>query len=200
MRRPCGTVLDGMGRAGYDLAGRALLGGSARDVLSCYGPLRGLPRLALLALFARKPAEGELVMDGICVAAAHRGSGIGGLYVAANPIADLVEAQARHLDVLGVVTFFTSTELRIGDIDDPRRLAATIRPLDENAARHEHFAAFAETCADRLARGADLSGAERLTLAVELAAEFSRAMTPDPLFPRSCCPGPGPIGRGGRRR
>ncbi|WP_436846628.1 GNAT family N-acetyltransferase [Streptomyces niveus] len=68
-----------VGVAGYDLAGRALTGGTTRDVLSAYGPLRGLPRLALLALFARKPAEGELVMDGICVAAAHRGSGIGGL-------------------------------------------------------------------------------------------------------------------------
>ncbi|MFF0445784.1 GNAT family N-acetyltransferase [Streptomyces sp. NPDC004609] len=68
-----------VGVAGYDLAGRSLTGGSARDVLSGYGLLRGLPRLALLALFERRPAEGELVMDGICVAAAHRGSGIGGL-------------------------------------------------------------------------------------------------------------------------
>ncbi|MEV0280563.1 GNAT family N-acetyltransferase [Streptomyces sp. NPDC050610] len=77
------TALDGAGRvvgvAGYQLAGRALMGGSARDVLSAYGPLRGVPRLALLALLARRPAEGELVMDGICVAAAHRGAGIGSL-------------------------------------------------------------------------------------------------------------------------
>lgn len=68
--------------AGYKLAGRALTGGSARDVLSVYGPLRGPPRLALLALlalFTRKPAEGEPMMDGICVAAALRGTGIGGL-------------------------------------------------------------------------------------------------------------------------
>ncbi|WP_217999830.1 hypothetical protein, partial [Actinomadura formosensis] len=58
------TALDGAGRvvgvAGYKLAVRALTGGTARDVLSVYGLLRGLPRLALLALFTRKPAEGEL--------------------------------------------------------------------------------------------------------------------------------------------
>ncbi|MEV0261240.1 GNAT family N-acetyltransferase [Streptomyces sp. NPDC050617] len=77
------TALDGAGRvvgvAGYHLAGRALMGGSARDVLSAYGPLRGVPRLALLALLTRRPAEGELVMDGICVAAERRGAGIGSL-------------------------------------------------------------------------------------------------------------------------
>ncbi|CAM5447911.1 molybdopterin-guanine dinucleotide biosynthesis protein MobC [Streptomyces spiroverticillatus] len=77
------TALGGTGRVvgvvGYQLDGRGLTGGTARDVLSAYGPLRGLPRLALLALFTRKPAEGELVMDGICVAPDHRGTGIGGL-------------------------------------------------------------------------------------------------------------------------
>ncbi|MEU3451644.1 GNAT family N-acetyltransferase [Streptomyces thermolilacinus] len=67
------------GVAGYRLGDRALTGGGARDVLSAYGPLRGLPRLAVLALFERTPAEGELVMDGIAVDAAHRGRGIGGL-------------------------------------------------------------------------------------------------------------------------
>ncbi|MCX4733721.1 N-acetyltransferase [Streptomyces sp. NBC_01363] len=101
------TVLDGMGRVigitGYDLAGRALLGGSARDVLSCYGPLRGLPRLALLALFTRKPAEGELVMDGICVAAAHRGSGIGGLLLREVAAVAAENACSRiRLDVIDV--------------------------------------------------------------------------------------------------
>ncbi|MFD8599232.1 GNAT family N-acetyltransferase [Kitasatospora sp. NPDC059646] len=77
------VALDGTGRvvgvAGYRLAGRGLTGGSARDVLSAYGLAAGLPRLALLALLDREPAGAELLMDGICVAAAHRGAGIGGL-------------------------------------------------------------------------------------------------------------------------
>ncbi|MFF2847542.1 GNAT family N-acetyltransferase [Streptomyces sp. NPDC058001] len=101
------TVLDGAGRvvgvAGYDLAGRALTGGTTRDVLSAYGPLRGLPRLALLALFARKPAEGELVMDGICVAAAHRGNGIGGLLLRDIAAVAAENACSRiRLDVIDV--------------------------------------------------------------------------------------------------
>ncbi|MFF9864840.1 GNAT family N-acetyltransferase [Streptomyces sp. NPDC013953] len=75
------ALVDGrvVGVAGYRLGGRGLTGGSAKDVLTAYGPFRGLPRLAVLALFERTPSAGELVMDGIAVAAAHRGAGIGGL-------------------------------------------------------------------------------------------------------------------------
>ncbi|MFJ4013684.1 GNAT family N-acetyltransferase [Streptomyces sp. NPDC090026] len=64
--------------AGYQLGGRGLTGGGVGDVLSAYGLFRGLPRLAVLALFERTPAPGELVMDGIAVDPAHRGMGIGG--------------------------------------------------------------------------------------------------------------------------
>ncbi|MFC8918338.1 GNAT family N-acetyltransferase [Streptomyces sp. NPDC057116] len=71
-----GTVV---GVAGYQLGGRALTGGDVKDVLSAYGLLRGLPRLAVLALFERTPKEGELVMDGIVVDARHRANGIGSL-------------------------------------------------------------------------------------------------------------------------
>ncbi|MEV2256251.1 GNAT family N-acetyltransferase [Streptomyces sp. NPDC050147] len=101
------TALDGAGRvigvAGYDLAGRALNGGSARDVLSKYGPLRGPLRLALLVLLTRKPAEGELVMDGICVAAAHRGAGIGALLLREIAAVGAENACRRiRLDVIDV--------------------------------------------------------------------------------------------------
>ncbi len=68
-----------VGVASHRLGGRALTGGGARDVVSAYGVFRGLPRLAVLALFERTPAAGELVMDGIAVDAAYRGRGIGGL-------------------------------------------------------------------------------------------------------------------------
>lgn len=67
-----------LGVAGYQLGARALLGGTAGDVLAQYGRVRGLPRLALLALLERTAAPGELVMDGICVAPQARGGGIGG--------------------------------------------------------------------------------------------------------------------------
>ncbi|MFD3808141.1 GNAT family N-acetyltransferase [Streptomyces sp. NPDC058619] len=48
-------------------------------MLSDYGTLRGLPRVALLALLERTPKDGELVMDGIAVDSARRGRGIGSL-------------------------------------------------------------------------------------------------------------------------
>ncbi|MEU0058629.1 GNAT family N-acetyltransferase [Streptomyces sp. NPDC006334] len=89
--------------AGYRLDGRALTGGGVKDVLSAYGPVRGLPRLALLALFERTPAPGELVMDGIAVDAAHRGRGIGSLLL--RQIAAIAAESACHrvrLDVIDV--------------------------------------------------------------------------------------------------
>ncbi|WP_078628237.1 GNAT family N-acetyltransferase [Streptomyces sp. NRRL F-2664] len=66
-----------VGVAGYRLGGRGLTGGGVRDVLTGYGHLRGLPRLAVLALLERTPRPGELVMDGIAVEASHRGMGTG---------------------------------------------------------------------------------------------------------------------------
>ncbi|MFE4588343.1 PaaX family transcriptional regulator C-terminal domain-containing protein [Streptomyces laurentii] len=131
----------------------------------------------------------------------------GGLYVAANPIEDLVEAQARQLGVLDSVTFLTSTDLRVGELTDPCELAAAVWPLDAIAARHDQLADFATACVDRLADdaadadgagGRGLSGAERLTLAVELAAEFGHAMTPDPLLPPELLPRPWPGSRSRR--
>lgn len=65
------------GVAGFKLGGRGLLGGGVADVLDTYGTLRGLPRLALLALLERTPTRGQLVMDGIAVDAGYRGCGIG---------------------------------------------------------------------------------------------------------------------------
>ncbi|PJN27959.1 GNAT family N-acetyltransferase [Kitasatospora sp. CB02891] len=99
------VALDGTGRvlgvAGYYLAGRGLTGGSARDVLSAFGVLGGLPRLALLALLTRRAAEDELVMDGICVAAAQRGAGIGSLLLHEIFAVAAEQARARvRLDVI----------------------------------------------------------------------------------------------------
>ncbi|MEV5238056.1 GNAT family N-acetyltransferase [Streptomyces cinnamoneus] len=99
------ALADGhvVGVAGYRLGGRALTGGSARDVLSAYGIVRGLPRLAVLALFERTAAAGELVMDGIAVDAGHRGSGIGTLLL--REVAAVAAESRCHrirLDVIDV--------------------------------------------------------------------------------------------------
>ncbi|MFD7305805.1 GNAT family N-acetyltransferase [Streptomyces pharetrae] len=89
--------------AGYRLGGRALTGGGVQDVLSAYGHFRGLPRLAVLALFERTPTAGELVMDGIAVDAAHRGAGIGSMLL--REIAAIAAETGCHrvrLDVIDV--------------------------------------------------------------------------------------------------
>ncbi|WP_225804029.1 PaaX family transcriptional regulator C-terminal domain-containing protein [Streptomyces sp. NK15101] len=115
-----------------------------------------------------------------------------GLYVTANPIAELVRGQARHLGVLDTLTSFSTTHMRVGDITDPRTLAAALWPLDEIAERHEQLAAFAETRLARLTPNQALSGAELIGTAVELAARFTAAMTPDPLLPPQLLPRPWP--------
>lgn len=66
-----------VGVAGYQLAGRGLVGGDAAAVMAQYGRVRGLYRVFLLALLERTPARGELVMDGIAVDPAERSRGIG---------------------------------------------------------------------------------------------------------------------------
>ncbi|WP_328945898.1 GNAT family N-acetyltransferase [Streptomyces sp. NBC_00250] len=99
------ALVDGevAGVAGYQLDGRGLTGGGASDLLAAYGVLRGLPRLALLALLERRPASRELVMDGIAVAPEHRGTGIGGLLLR-EIAAVAAEARCRRvrLDVIDV--------------------------------------------------------------------------------------------------
>ncbi|GGY25295.1 PaaX family transcriptional regulator C-terminal domain-containing protein [Streptomyces djakartensis] len=115
-----------------------------------------------------------------------------GLYVSANRIAELVDAQARHLGVLDTLTRFTTTGLRIGDVTDPRALAAALWPLSEIAGRYDLLAAFTEGCLTRLTEGPGPSDARRLTDAVELAAHFAAAMRPDPLLPPELLPQPWP--------
>ncbi|MFF0744873.1 GNAT family N-acetyltransferase [Streptomyces sp. NPDC004111] len=90
-----------VGLAGYQLDGRSLTGGPAADVLRAYGRLRGLHRLALLALFERRPAAGELVMDGIAVDPDLRGRGVGSLLLAeVAAVAEQAHCREIRLDVI----------------------------------------------------------------------------------------------------
>ncbi|WP_433413096.1 PaaX family transcriptional regulator C-terminal domain-containing protein [Microtetraspora malaysiensis] len=116
----------------------------------------------------------------------------GGLYVSANPWEPYVEDHARHLDVLDNLTFATTRDLRQGDQDDPAALALALWPLAEIAERYRRLTAVAEPRLERLRDHADLTDAQRLTIAVELAAEFARAMEPDPLLPPQLLPQPWP--------
>ena len=67
-----------LGLAGFHHDGRAFTsGGTAGGVIRRLGLLRGLRAVALFALFERKPRRGELLMDGIAVAAEAHGRGVG---------------------------------------------------------------------------------------------------------------------------
>ncbi|GHE29475.1 putative repressor in the phenylacetic acid catabolism [Streptosporangium violaceochromogenes] len=115
-----------------------------------------------------------------------------GLYVSANPIEELVEAQARHLGVAHALTCLTSTDLRVGSHDAPHALAAALWPLNDIAARHDRLADLARVCLDRLAQPDIPTGPEQLTMAIQLAAAFTHAMEPDPLLPPELLPQPWP--------
>ncbi|MEV2278465.1 PaaX family transcriptional regulator C-terminal domain-containing protein [Nocardiopsis sp. NPDC049922] len=114
----------------------------------------------------------------------------GGLYVCANAITPLVEIRARELGVLSTLTHLTSTDLRVGELTDPTALAAALWPLDEISARHVRLADLARACLARLDAPEALTGPERLTMAVRLAAAFTEAMEPDPLLPPELLPRP----------
>jgi ribosomal protein S18 acetylase RimI-like enzyme len=119
------ALLDGqlVGLAGYQLGGRSLTGGSASAVLRTYGHLRGLHRLALLALFERHPAPGQLVMDGIAVDPGTRGRGIGTLLL------EEVAAVAAEQDC---------REIRLDVIDTNPRARALYERRGFTAVRTEH--------------------------------------------------------------
>ncbi len=116
----------------------------------------------------------------------------GGLYVSANAWEELVEARARQLGVASGVTYVVSPHLRVGEEQDPRGLAARLWPLEEIAERHRRLISVARPRLDRLQGPGELSRTELLTIAIELASEFTRAMDPDPLLPAELLPAPWP--------
>ncbi|WP_433232256.1 PaaX family transcriptional regulator C-terminal domain-containing protein [Actinomadura formosensis] len=113
-----------------------------------------------------------------------------GLYVSPNAWEDLIEADAARLGVTNHLTFLTSRDLRIGTERDPRALAAGLWPLDEIAERHIRLIEIAAKHLTRLRT--DPPETEQLTIAIELATEFTHAMEPDPLLPPELLPQPWP--------
>ncbi|WP_232835792.1 PaaX family transcriptional regulator C-terminal domain-containing protein [Actinocorallia populi] len=116
----------------------------------------------------------------------------GGLYVCANAWEPYVEDAARRLDAHGSLALLTTTDLRRGDTRDPVELARDLWPLPEIAARYNRLVHVARHRLDRLTAPDGLAPSERLTIAVELAAELTRAMEPDPLLPPQLLPRPWP--------
>ncbi|MVU77747.1 transcriptional regulator [Nocardia sp. ET3-3] len=111
----------------------------------------------------------------------------GGLYVSAHGWEDQLRATAGELGIGGQLTTLASTELSIGGSTESSELAARLWPLDRLAAGHERLLGTAERVLSALP-SADATA--RLTLALVLAAEFDRALEPDPLLPPELLPRP----------
>ncbi|ALR10720.1 transcriptional regulator [Mycobacteroides saopaulense] len=111
----------------------------------------------------------------------------GGLYVCANAWESRISALAGQLDVAEHTTTFTTTDLVIGGQSGARELAERLWPIDAIADRHRRLLAVSEGTLPALRTA---SHTELLTLAVALAAEFTRAVEPDPLLPPQLLPQP----------
>ncbi|MFE3192926.1 PaaX family transcriptional regulator C-terminal domain-containing protein [Nocardia sp. NPDC059240] len=109
----------------------------------------------------------------------------GGLYVSVHAWEDRIRSAAAGLGVAGQLTTATTGDLEVGGVTAVRALAARLWPLERLAAGHERLLASAEHTL-RTLPSADPT--ECLTLAVALAAEFSRALEPDPLLPPELLP------------
>lgn len=111
----------------------------------------------------------------------------GGLYVSPNEWEPYVRAAADRFGVADRVTTLTTTDLTVGGVSEARALAEALWPLDRIVDGHRRLLAAAERSAQALP-GA--TRAVRLGVAIELAAEFTRAVEPDPLLPPQLLPQP----------
>ncbi|MGW6688091.1 PaaX family transcriptional regulator C-terminal domain-containing protein [Streptomyces sp. NPDC054961] len=116
----------------------------------------------------------------------------GGLYVCANAWEPYVEEAAHRLGAQDALTLLTTTDLRKGDAREPAELARRLWRLEEISDRYHRLSRIARPRLARLTGPAELSPSAVLTLAVELAAELTRAMEPDPLLPPQLLPRPWP--------
>ncbi|WP_277441022.1 PaaX family transcriptional regulator C-terminal domain-containing protein [Streptomyces sp. SPB162] len=144
-----------------------------------------------LAAFA-VPEAARAARDALREALVRLGGAVlqGGLYVSANAWESYVEDEARRLDVADRVTLLTSKDLRRGDLREPGAIARELWPQHAIADRYHRLTAVAGSRLERLNDPAELSAPELLTIAVEIAAEFTRAMEPDPLLPPELLPRP----------
>ncbi|MGI5526317.1 PaaX family transcriptional regulator C-terminal domain-containing protein [Streptomyces syringium] len=153
-------------------------------------PWDGVWHLAAFAV----PESARAARDALREALVHLGGAPlqGGLYVCANAWEPYVEETAHRLGAHGALTLLTTTDLRRGDTREPAELAARLWPLQEIADRYHRLSRIARPRLDRLTGPDSLSPSELLTIAVELAAELTRAMEPDPLLPPQLLPRPWP--------
>ncbi|MFD6171174.1 PaaX family transcriptional regulator C-terminal domain-containing protein [Streptomyces coeruleorubidus] len=151
-------------------------------------PWDGVWHLAAFAV----PESARTARDALRETLVHLGGAPlqGGLYVCANAWEPYVEDAAHRLGAHGALTLLSTTDLRRGDTREPAELSRHLWPLQEIADRYHRLSRIAQPRLDRLTGSDGLSPSELLTIAVELAAELTRAMEPDPLLPPQLLPQP----------
>ena len=114
----------------------------------------------------------------------------GGLYVSANAWEPHVAKLAADLGVEQHLSTLTTSDPRIGDLHAPAKIAAHLWPLDDVADRYRRLRHVAAKRRAQLSGRRALSRIDHLTIALELALEFTEAMEPDPLLPPDLLPRP----------
>jgi phenylacetic acid degradation operon negative regulatory protein len=114
----------------------------------------------------------------------------GGLYVSANVWEPHVAKLAADLHVEQHLSTMTTTDLRVGGLHAPARIAARLWPLDDIADRYRRLREVTAKRRAQLSGRSKLTRTEHLTIALELAVEFTEAMEPDPLLPPDLLPRP----------
>lgn len=153
-------------------------------------PWDGVWHLAAFAV----PESARTARDALRETLVHLGGAPlqGGLYVCANTWEPYVEEAAHRLGTHGALTLLTTTDLRRGNTQEPAELARRLWPLQEIADRYHRLSRIAQPRLARLTGPAELSPSTLLTIAVELAAELTRTIEPDPLLPPQLLPRPWP--------
>ena len=153
-------------------------------------PWDGVWHLAAFAV----PESARTARDALRETLVHLGGAPlqGGLYVCANTWEPYVEEAAHRLGAHDALTLLTTTDLRRGDTQEPAELARRLWPLQEIADSYHRLSRIAQPRLARLTGSAELSPSALLTIAVELAAELTRAIEPDPLLPPQLLPRPWP--------
>ncbi|MGW2380993.1 PaaX family transcriptional regulator C-terminal domain-containing protein [Streptomyces sp. NPDC001658] len=153
-------------------------------------PWDGVWHLAAFAV----PESARTARDSLRETLVHLGGAPlqGGLYVCANAWEPYVEEAAHRLGAQDALTLLTTTDLRRGGVQKPAELARGLWPLPEIADRYHRLGRLTRPRLERLTGPDVLSPSALLTVAVELAAELTRAMEPDPLLPPELLPQPWP--------
>jgi len=140
----CATAPDGtlLGIAGFKTKSGGFVGGELKDVARHCGWVTAIPRGRILSLLERQTTPNSLLMDGICVDATARGTGIG------SRLLDAIIDRARHLGAASV---------RLDDIDEnPRAKALYLRKGFQEAGKNtlgplRHVLSFSAATTMRLA-------------------------------------------------